>query len=150
MSCDNNTQECTASGNVDIGQSLSILNFDISLTLGVGGEWNVNNGSIQIGGRAGIGPCDLFVGVTKISIGCTSPPPISQTYEMGWLRDKIQQKWVLVNWFRVGQTGFESFGARLGFANSPNSSINYSIVKSSANKTALMMQYYDKNLIVFP
>ena len=145
LSCDNSSKECTLSGGVDLGGGGSVLGFKLKYSVGIGGEWDTKTGSVRVGGTADVGPCDLFVGFTKISIGCTEPMTL-QTFEVGWTRDALPEMyWVLAKASAFGTWSYEDY-AETYLPFHGKSKIYYRVEDTNQDYWALWSKYLNHRL----
>jgi hypothetical protein len=144
FSCDNNSSECTSSFGVGVGGSAGVFGFKLGVSAGLGLDIETT-GAVYFGGTAKAGPCDLFLGFTKISIGCTIG---FEEVEMGWIRTLPEWYRVLIQESTIGRN-YEDFARdNLRFTNR-DTRIYYRVEAKSESKLELVLRFLDPNMIVF-
>lgn len=146
--CDTESQGCRLSGNLDLGEGVTILNYRLALSVGVEGSWDFSKGSLDLGGTADVGNCTLYVSLFKISVSCGNfLDPYS--YEMGFKRDKFESYLVLVNWKKIAPLGYEEFArSNLNFMR-PDPRIYYQILDTDQSYDALVYRHLFERKIIF-
>ncbi|HEU0291238.1 MAG TPA: RHS repeat-associated core domain-containing protein [Anaerolineales bacterium] len=146
--CDTESQGCSLSGSLDLGENITILNYQLALSVGVEGSWDFSEGTLDLGGTADVGNCTLYASLFRISVSCGNfLDPYS--YEMGFKRDKFETYLVLVNWNKIAPFGYEEFArSKLPFKHT-DSSIYYQILDTDQSYDALVYRHLFEPKIIF-
>jgi hypothetical protein len=148
LSCDSESQDCSLSGSLNLGEGFTILNYKVALSVGVEGEWDFSEGTLDVGGTADLGNCTLYVSLFRISVSCGNfLDPYK--YEMGFRRDRFEEYLVLVNWSKIAPFGYEEFArSKLPFKHA-DSHIYYQILDTDQSYDALVYRHLFEPKIIF-
>lgn len=149
LSCDSESQDCSLSSNLELGEGLSVLNYEIALSFGVEGEVNFDKGTIDLGGTVDIGNCTLYVSLVRISVSCGNFLDPLSSYEMGFKRDKLEEYLVLVDWNKIGPLGYEEFARRFLHFKNRDAHIYYQILDTDQSLYHIVLRHADQSYINF-
>jgi len=109
LSCESESGNCSLSGSVNFGEGFTIMGYRIALAIGGEGDWDIHEGTIDLGGTADFGNCTLYVSLFRISVSCGNYLDPFYPIEMGFKRDRFEEFLVVVKRNEVEPLGYEEF-----------------------------------------